>query len=118
MFDGVFAFLQLGDIQLGLAAVQSFEPHLVVVDGGDDGTARKRKQHWRKLGWIRFRRVTSRSEIQPNTGVQLSPNSLRFIVFPPFAIAPPQADGNLFSFSFAAILYGLFRKDVKAGLNT
>lgn len=38
MLDGVFAFLQLGDVHLRLGAVQPFEPHLVVVDGGDDGT--------------------------------------------------------------------------------
>lgn len=37
VFDGVFAFLQLGDVEFGLGAVQSLEPHLVVVDGGDDG---------------------------------------------------------------------------------
>ena len=39
MLDGVFAFLQLGDVQLRLGAVQPFEPHLIVVDGGDDGAA-------------------------------------------------------------------------------
>lgn len=38
MLDCVFAFQQLGDVQLGFGAVQSFEPHLVVVHGGDDGT--------------------------------------------------------------------------------
>lgn len=40
MLDSVFAFLQLGDVQLRLGAVQSLEPNLVVVDGGDDGAAR------------------------------------------------------------------------------
>lgn len=40
MLDSVFAFLQLGDVQLRLGAVQSFEPNLIVVDGGDDGAAR------------------------------------------------------------------------------
>lgn len=39
VLDSVFAFLQLGDVQLRLGAIQSFEPHLIVVDGGDDGTA-------------------------------------------------------------------------------
>lgn len=39
VLDGVFAFLQLGDVQLGLGAVQPLEPHLIVVDGGDDGAA-------------------------------------------------------------------------------
>lgn len=38
VLDCVFAFLQLRDVQLGFAAVQTLEPHLVVVDGGDDGT--------------------------------------------------------------------------------
>lgn len=42
MLDGVFAFLQLGDVQLGLGAVQPLEPHLVTVDVGDDGAARAR----------------------------------------------------------------------------
>ena len=37
VLDGVFAFLQLGDEDLRLGAVQPLEPHLVVVDGGDDG---------------------------------------------------------------------------------
>lgn len=37
MLDGVFAFLQLGDVELGLGAVQPFEPQLVVVHVGDDG---------------------------------------------------------------------------------
>lgn len=37
MLDGVFAFLQLGDVELRLGAVQPFEPQLVVVDVGDDG---------------------------------------------------------------------------------
>lgn len=39
VFDCVFAFLQLGDVQLWLGTIQSFEPHLIIVDGGDDGTA-------------------------------------------------------------------------------
>lgn len=38
MLDDVFAFLQLGDVELGLGAIQPFEPQLVVVDIGDDGT--------------------------------------------------------------------------------
>lgn len=42
MLDGVFAFLQLGDVQLRLGAVQPLEPHLVAVDVGDDGAARAR----------------------------------------------------------------------------
>lgn len=37
VLDGVFAFLQLGDVELRLGAVQPFEPQLVVVDVGDDG---------------------------------------------------------------------------------
>lgn len=37
MLDGVFAFLQLGDVQLRLGAVQPLEPQLVAVDVGDDG---------------------------------------------------------------------------------
>lgn len=37
MLDGVFAFLQLGDVELGLGAVQPFEPKLIVVDVGDGG---------------------------------------------------------------------------------
>lgn len=45
VFDGVFAFLQLGDVQLGLGTVQSFEPHFVIVDGGDDGAARQIHTH-------------------------------------------------------------------------
>lgn len=39
VLDCVFAFLQLGDVQLWFGAVQSLEPHLVVVDGRDDGAA-------------------------------------------------------------------------------
>jgi hypothetical protein len=39
VLDGVFAFLQLGDEDLRLGAVQPLEPHLVVVDGGDDSAA-------------------------------------------------------------------------------
>lgn len=39
VFHCVFAFLQLGDVQLWLGTIQSFEPHLIIVDGGDDGTA-------------------------------------------------------------------------------
>lgn len=42
VLDGVFAFLQLGDVQLRLGAVQPLEPHLVAVDVGDDGAARAR----------------------------------------------------------------------------
>lgn len=38
VLDGVFSFLQLGDVQLRLSSVQTFEPHLVVVNGGDNGT--------------------------------------------------------------------------------
>lgn len=45
VLDGVFAFLQLGDVQLGLGAVQSFEPHLIVVDIGDDGTTKHTDTH-------------------------------------------------------------------------
>lgn len=44
LFDSVFAFLQLGDVELWLGAIQSFEPHLVVVDGGDDGAARHKTE--------------------------------------------------------------------------
>ena len=38
VLHGVFAFLQLGDVELGLGAIQPFEPHLFLVDRGDDGT--------------------------------------------------------------------------------
>ena len=41
MLDGVFAFLQLGDVELRLGAVQPFEPQLVVADVGDDGAETK-----------------------------------------------------------------------------
>lgn len=37
VLEGVFAFLQLGDVELRLGAVQPFEPQLVIVDVGDDG---------------------------------------------------------------------------------
>lgn len=47
MFDGVFPFLQLRDVQLGLAAVLPLEPHLVVVNGGYHGAVEER---WKRIG--------------------------------------------------------------------
>lgn len=40
MFDSVFAFLQLRDVEFGLAAVKPFEPHHIMVYGGY-GTVRR-----------------------------------------------------------------------------
>lgn len=44
MLDGVFAFLQLGDVELRLGAVQPFEPQLIVVDVGDGGAEKTRNR--------------------------------------------------------------------------
>lgn len=43
VFDGVSALLQLGDVQLGLAAIQALEPHLIMVNGGYYGTRIKKE---------------------------------------------------------------------------
>lgn len=45
VLDCAFAFLQLRDVQLRLGAVQPFEAHFVVVDGGDDGAASHRAEN-------------------------------------------------------------------------
>lgn len=44
MFDGVFSFLKLRDIEFGLATIEASEPNLVLSDGGQNGTEEEQKQ--------------------------------------------------------------------------
>lgn len=83
VLDCVFAFLQLRDVQLGFAAVQPLEPHLVVVDGGDDGAARHR--HTTTSGELLIFGQNRHGGVRWIVGFAL-PRSLRRNLVPPLRI--------------------------------